>query len=782
MRQRVASMLDQTNFATLRTETLVLQQRFACESELRIALQRETNVPNQAMLRQRIASDEAVYKRAVRMVSQTPLLVYFLYTLEHPDVAVREMRIIDLERQLAERCKAITAKARAECEWAFVALSEVDDDATRAAYAAALATLGNTATGLEHLWRELSHMYTADPDVYAHLPPLAVQHLLDGFPLELMDGDAGMANDKWIRAILRCLDEALPADTRVFVLSVMGVQSSGKSTLLNSMFGVRLRTSVARCTRGVNLQLLACDHGGAYDYILLLDTEGIQSPEFVGVKGNVWRDNRMASVAILPADATIILTQGESTNTINDVLPIVLSAFANSELAAASGGHLRTKLYFAFSQIDVTQKNRMAKMLRVLVNCLRRSAEQIATVRQATATTFLHDFSADISDEATSAIRFFGLSQGQTTPPHDGPLPDFGDRLVRFRDYMHARAVEDEAWRARTFGELSKSLDLVWLCLQSADFELGFASAHERVMYDRLVQAMAGYTQALATIYSEAFDAVLQTMSADRAASKAPDGNRSHKYELLLARHVESAVGALDAVVATALGQNEFAKWAIAMEITWADKKRRQASHSERLVHTKVQHLFDCDAIMKAYKEELQAAIVDHNAKWGPETTMAAFDSIFDAILVKARKANPPLATLVPKLVHGVIHDSNIFTPDELRLLTSSDDDDPSMLQSALQAARNSVRGADVSRDAEVANAVRDRVCSDLADVDRYAENVALACVMHVKRLLGEMQLKPSERKVGLRALDATLKSELQQRQARWDAVNSVVANGSIST
>ncbi|KDO26851.1 hypothetical protein SPRG_08142 [Saprolegnia parasitica CBS 223.65] len=776
MRQRVASMLAQTNFATLRTETLVLQQRFACESELRIALQRETNVPNQAMLRQRIASREAARKKAVRMVSQTPLLEYFLYALQQPDVAVREMRIIDLERQLAERCEAITATARAECERAFAALSEVDNKATRAAYAAALATLGNMVTGLEHLWRELSHMYTADPDVYAHLPPLAVQHLLDGFPLELMDGDAGMANDKWIRAILRCLDEALPADTRVFVLSVMGVQSSGKSTLLNSMFGVRLRTSVARCTRGVNLQLLACDHGGAYDYILLLDTEGIQSPEYVGVDGNVWHDNRMASVAILPADATIILTKGESTNTIHDVLPIVLSAFANSELAATSGGHLPTKLYFAFNQIDVTQKNSMATSLRALVDSLRSSAKQIATVRQATATTFLRDFAADITDEATSAVRFLGLTQGQTTPPHDGPLPDFGDRLVRFRDYIHSRAVEDGAWRARTLGELSESLDLVWMCLESANFELDFASAHERVVYDRLVQAMAGHTQALATIYSEAFDTVLQTMSADSAASKAPDGNRSHKYELLLTHHAESAVGTLDAVVATALGQNEFAKWATAMETAWADKKQRQASHSFRLVQSKVQHLFDCDAITKVYKEELQAAIVDHNAKWGPETTLAAFDSIFDAILVKARQAEPPLATLVPKLVHGVIHDSNIFTPDELRLLTSSDDDDPSMLQSALQSARNWVQGADVSRDAKVADAVHDRVCSDLADVDRYADNAALACVMHVKRLLSAMQLKPSELKVGLRALDATLKSELQQRQARWDAVNSVVA------
>jgi predicted GTPase len=39
----------------------------------------------------------------------------------------------------------------------------------------------------------------------------------------------------------------------------MGVQSSGKSTLLNTMFGIQMRTSVGQCTRGVNMQLLAVD-------------------------------------------------------------------------------------------------------------------------------------------------------------------------------------------------------------------------------------------------------------------------------------------------------------------------------------------------------------------------------------------------------------------------------------------------------------------------------------------------------------------------------------------
>ncbi|EQC36855.1 hypothetical protein SDRG_05685 [Saprolegnia diclina VS20] len=760
LRARVASLLADTDFTTLRTETLVLQRRFAHESALRIALQRETSVPNQEMLRRQIALSAADHKKVFRFVSRTPLLEYFLHVLRLPAVEDREMRIIDLERRLAESCEAITAVARDECSRAFAARSDNDNEDTRSAYASALETWSNMVTGLEHLWRELSHIFTANPDAYANLPHLAVKHLLDGFPLELMDGDAGMLNDKWIRAVLHCLDETLPEGTRVFVLSVMGVQSSGKSTLLNCMFGVRLRTRVSRCTCGFNLQLIACDNGAVYDYILLLDTEGTQSPEYVGMEGTVWRDNRMASVAILPADATIILTKGEATNTINDVLPIVLSAFANSELAAASGGHLMSKLYFAFNQIDVTQTSSMATSLRALLDSLRSSAKQIAAVRQSqlsTTTMFLRDFHTDITNEARCDVRFLGLTQGQTTPPNDVPLPDFGDRLVRFRDHMHTRATNDVAWQARTLGELGESLDLVWMYLQSANFELDFASAHERIVYDQLVQAMAGHTQELAKIYSDTFDAVLQTISADSAADQAPDASRSRKYEILLEHHVENAVATLDAVD------------------TWTDKKQRQASHLVRLVQSKVQHLFEFDAITKVYKEEIQTAIVDYNSKCGPKKTMAAFDSIFDDILDKARKAKPPLATQVPTLVRAVIHSNHIFTPDELRLLTG-DDDYGSWLQGVVRFTSKMLQGAKASREEDIVDAVRERVCSSLAEVDRYSDDVALSCVMSVKRLFNSMQLKQSELRVGLRTLYMTLKTELQQRQERWDTINSVVA------
>ncbi|KAA0706284.1 GTPase 1 Interferon-induced very large [Triplophysa tibetana] len=72
--------------------------------------------------------------------------------------------------------------------------------------------------------------------------------MMSGFPLELMDGDAAHVPLIWISAVLDKLNQKL-GDQRVFVLSVLGIQSSGKSTMLNAMFGLEFPVSAGRCTR-----------------------------------------------------------------------------------------------------------------------------------------------------------------------------------------------------------------------------------------------------------------------------------------------------------------------------------------------------------------------------------------------------------------------------------------------------------------------------------------------------------------------------------------------------
>ena len=62
----------------------------------------------------------------------------------------------------------------------------------------------------------------------------------------------------------------------LLVVSVLGPQSSGKSLLMNYLFGTSFLSSSGRCTKGVYSSILRFkDKDGNYKRILILDTEGI---------------------------------------------------------------------------------------------------------------------------------------------------------------------------------------------------------------------------------------------------------------------------------------------------------------------------------------------------------------------------------------------------------------------------------------------------------------------------------------------------------------------------
>ena len=93
-----------------------------------------------------------------------------------------------------------------------------------------------------------------------------------GEPFELIDGDNLQFAEKVLEKVFHACKD------RVLVLSVLGPQSSGKSTLLNYLFGCRFSTSTGRCTKGIYAAIMNIEHP-AYDKLMILDTEGLQSSE-----------------------------------------------------------------------------------------------------------------------------------------------------------------------------------------------------------------------------------------------------------------------------------------------------------------------------------------------------------------------------------------------------------------------------------------------------------------------------------------------------------------------
>ena len=188
----------------------------------------------------------------------------------------------------------------------------------------------NASFGLEHLLREVGQIYEAtiffQSQKYLDLPSIAAEILIDGYPLELMDGDAAHVPIRWVSAVLQKVKDKLN-NPSTLVLSILGVQSTGKSTLLNTVFGVNFSVSAGRCTRGAFMQLLPIyGSGKKRSYLLLVDTEGLRAPE-LDVTQTHNHDNQLATFVIGLANVTVINIYGEVSADMNDILQTVVHAF-----------------------------------------------------------------------------------------------------------------------------------------------------------------------------------------------------------------------------------------------------------------------------------------------------------------------------------------------------------------------------------------------------------------------------------------------------------------------
>ena len=204
--------------------------------------------------------------------------------------------------------------------------------------------LKTSVLGVEHIVRELAQMFEAyhflkhrvhsdkvqqlidsKGHVLSKLHIIASQLFLSGFPVEIMDGDVENIPIVWITNVFNEVKKSLKKS--IIVISVLGFQSSGKSTLLNAMFGCEFAVSAGRCTRGVFMQLVQIKKG--VDAIVI-DSEGMKAPE-LGTRSKE-HDNMLATLAIGLGDVSLVNIKGENPSEMTDVLQIVAHAFLRMKL------------------------------------------------------------------------------------------------------------------------------------------------------------------------------------------------------------------------------------------------------------------------------------------------------------------------------------------------------------------------------------------------------------------------------------------------------------------
>lgn len=142
---------------------------------------------------------------------------------------------------------------------------------------------------------------------------------------------ASFFGSDFIGDVLRELDRDLGVDVRrrpLLVISIIGVQSSGKSTLMNYLFGCSFATHVGRCTKGLYISLLETKR----ELIVILDTEGLLSVE---ARDDVF-DKQVALMTMACSDLVIVNNRGELGRHVGDLFQVCLFALYHLKLARIS--------------------------------------------------------------------------------------------------------------------------------------------------------------------------------------------------------------------------------------------------------------------------------------------------------------------------------------------------------------------------------------------------------------------------------------------------------------
>ncbi|XP_071124126.1 interferon-induced very large GTPase 1-like [Mytilus edulis] len=343
--------------------------------------------------------------------------------------------------------------------------------------------LSEASFGFEHLCREMGQIFealseceTVSKDLQKYvdiLPKIAARLLLIGQPFELMDGDVANVPIIWINAVFLELKQSLN-NKKLLALSVLGIQSSGKSTLLNTMFGFQFAVSAGRCTRGVYAQLMPVENTAfPFDYILVIDTEGLRALELADLKKS--HDNELATFVVGLGDMTIVNIKGENTSEVKDVLQIVVHAFLRLKLANKRKSSLKQRCIFAHQNVpaqDANEKMRHGrqKFIEILDKMTKEAAfqEGISDIQ-----TFNQVIQLDIDKD----IWYFSdLWRGD--PPMAPANPGYSETVTNALKAITKRLIFDRETYLTITDTVTRICDL-WTGILKDDFVFSFRNCLE---------------------------------------------------------------------------------------------------------------------------------------------------------------------------------------------------------------------------------------------------------------------------------------------------------------
>ncbi|KAK2894131.1 hypothetical protein Q8A73_016615 [Channa argus] len=348
--------------------------------------------------------------------------------------------------------------------------------------------LQSATFGLEHIFREMGQIYEAHKALnqtdWSKYPELAAELMISGHPMELMDGDAGHVPLTWISSLL---DEVIRklGDQRVFVLSVLGVQSSGKSTMLNAMFGLQFAVSAGRCTKGAFMQLVKVSEemkkDFQFDYVLVVDTEGLRALELAG-NTTLHHDNELATFVVGLGNMTLINIFGENPADMQDVLQIVVQAFMRMKKVKLSPSCVF--VHQNVTDIAAAEKNMDGKRR------LQEKLDQMTKLAAKEEVCGAECFSDVIAFDVQKDVKYFAqLWEG--SPPMAPPNPGYSESIQDLKNFILSKASQSAGM---TLSHFKTKIQDLWNALMNEHFVFSFKNTLEIAVYRKLEVQYGNWT------------------------------------------------------------------------------------------------------------------------------------------------------------------------------------------------------------------------------------------------------------------------------------------------
>ncbi|XP_039456571.1 interferon-induced very large GTPase 1-like isoform X1 [Oreochromis aureus] len=355
--------------------------------------------------------------------------------------------------------------------------------------------LQSASFGLEHIFREMGQIYEAHREIqqesnntgWSKYPELAAQLMISGYPMELMDGDAGHVPLTWISSLLEEVIKKL-GDQRVFVLSVLGLQSSGKSTMLNTMFGLQFAVSAGRCTKGAFMQLLKVSEemqkDFQTDYVLVVDTEGLCALELEG-NATPHHDNELATFVVGLGNLTLINIFGENPSEMQDILQIVVQAFMRMKKVQLSPSCVF--VHQNVTDVAAAEKNMDGK--RRLQEKLDQMTKLAAEEEVCDAECFSDVIEFDVQKDVKYCAQLW-----EGSPPMAPPNPGYSESIQELKNVILSKASKSAGI---TLSQFKTKVQDLWNALLNESFVFSFKNTLEIAVYRKLEVQYGNWTWAL---------------------------------------------------------------------------------------------------------------------------------------------------------------------------------------------------------------------------------------------------------------------------------------------